>query len=90
MVCIAEWRATPGNNSFLDLFVQVSVGTLLAFTMVAISVLIVRYAPPDEMQMEGPDPGSLESLASQAGQSERDEDILGDPFGNGKENEYPF
>ncbi|XP_051191437.1 cationic amino acid transporter 2, vacuolar isoform X1 [Lolium perenne] len=64
---------------------MVSVGTLLAFTMVAISVLIVRYAPPDEMQMEGPDPGSLESLASQAGQSERDEDILGDPFGNVQE-----
>ncbi|KAM0838533.1 hypothetical protein ACQ4PT_060906 [Festuca glaucescens] len=64
---------------------MVSVGTLLAFTMVAISVLIVRYAPPDEMPMEGPGPGSLESLASHAGQSERDEDILGDPFGNVQE-----
>lgn len=28
-------------------FVQVSVGTLLAFTMVACSVLILRYTPPD-------------------------------------------
>lgn len=32
---------------FLSL--QVSVGTLLAFTMVAISVLILRYVPPDEV-----------------------------------------
>jgi solute carrier family 7 (cationic amino acid transporter), member 1 len=28
------------------------VGTLLAFTAVAISVLVVRYAPPNEMPME--------------------------------------
>lgn len=37
--------------------VQVSVGTLLAFTMVAISVLILRYVPPDEV----PVPSSLQS-----------------------------
>ena len=30
---------------------QVSVGTLLAFTMVAISVLILRYVPPDEVPL---------------------------------------
>jgi solute carrier family 7 (cationic amino acid transporter), member 1 len=36
--------------------VQVSVGTLLAFTMVAVSILILRYAPPDE----GPDPEYLQ------------------------------
>lgn len=30
---------------------QVSVGTLLAFTMVAISVLILRYIPPDEVPL---------------------------------------
>lgn len=35
---------------------QVSVGTLLAFTMVAISVLILRYVPPDEV----PFPSSLQ------------------------------
>ncbi|CAN1261688.1 Cationic amino acid transporter 2, vacuolar [Linum perenne] len=32
-----------------SLLPQVSVGTLLAFTMVAISVLILRYVPPDEV-----------------------------------------
>lgn len=36
--------------------VQVSVGTLLAFTMVAISVLILRYVPPDELPL----PSSLQ------------------------------
>ena len=36
--------------------VQVSVGTLLAFTMVAISVLILRYVPPDELPL----PASLQ------------------------------
>lgn len=43
------------------LFVQVSVGTLLAFTVVAISILILRYVPPDEVPL----PSSLrESIAS--------------------------
>ena len=35
--------------------IQVSVGTLLAFTTVAVSVLIIRYVPPDEV----PIPSSL-------------------------------
>lgn len=63
---------------------MVSVGTLLAFTMVAISILIVRYAPPSEMPMEGADPGSLESLASHTDHSEPVVEILEDPFGNVK------
>ena len=36
--------------------VQVSVGTLLAFTMVAISLLIIRYVPPDVVPL----PSSLQ------------------------------
>uniref|UniRef100_R7W6J1 Low affinity cationic amino acid transporter 2 n=1 Tax=Aegilops tauschii TaxID=37682 RepID=R7W6J1_AEGTA len=61
---------------------QVSVGTLLAFTMVAISLLIVRYAPPNDMPMGGVDPSSPESLALHTGHSEADEGISEGPFGN--------
>ncbi|KAE8721169.1 Cationic amino acid transporter 3 [Hibiscus syriacus] len=37
---------------------MVSVGTLLAFTVVAISILILRYAPPDEVPL----PSSLQQF----------------------------
>lgn len=43
-------------NMYLAFLLQVSVGTLLAFTMVAISVLILRYIPPDDVPL----PPSLE------------------------------
>lgn len=39
---------------------QVSVGTLLAFTTVSISVLVVRYVPPDEFSF----PSSLQQSIS--------------------------
>ncbi len=68
------------------LFVQVSVGTLLAFTMVAISVLIVRYAPPNEIATKVALPGSSESLTSDSGYSEPDEENSEDLLGNGNEN----
>lgn len=38
--------------------VQVSIGTLLAFTVVAISILILRYAPPEEVPL----PSSLQQF----------------------------
>ncbi|KAK7336301.1 hypothetical protein VNO77_16837 [Canavalia gladiata] len=44
---------------------MVSVGTLLAFTMVAISVLILRYIPPDEVPLP---PSLMDSIASVAKQ----------------------
>lgn len=44
-------------ESIIDLrYLQVSLGTLLAFTMVAISVLVLRYVPP----MEVPFPPSFQ------------------------------
>jgi len=69
------------------------VGTLLAFTTVAISVLVVRYAPPYEMPMEVALAGTPETLTSCSGHSEQDEQNLEDPFGNGNEkgdNSFPL
>lgn len=44
---------------------MVSVGTLLAFTMVAISLLIIRYVPPDVMPLPSSLQGSTDSLSLQ-------------------------
>ncbi|XP_021282168.1 cationic amino acid transporter 2, vacuolar-like [Herrania umbratica] len=52
---------------------MVSVGTLLAFTMVAISVLILRYLPPDEVPL----PSSLqESIDSVTLRYRRDSQVI--------------
>ncbi|PKA50914.1 Cationic amino acid transporter 2, vacuolar [Apostasia shenzhenica] len=42
---------------------MVSVGTLLAFTMVAISILILRYVPPDEVPLPSSLKESIESVS---------------------------
>lgn len=44
---------------------QVSVGTLLAFTIVAVSILILRYIPPDEMPLPLSLQQSFDPAASQ-------------------------
>ena len=47
------------------MLVQVSVGTLLAFTTVAISVLILRYVPPEEVPLISSLQESLDSVRLQ-------------------------
>lgn len=44
---------------------MVSVGTLLAFTMVAVSLLIIRYVPPDVMPLPLSLQGSTDTLSLQ-------------------------
>ena len=49
---------------FFFLGVQVSVGTLLAFTTVAVSVLILRYVPPDVVPLPSSLQKSIDSMSS--------------------------
>ncbi|XP_057437765.1 cationic amino acid transporter 4, vacuolar-like [Lotus japonicus] len=46
---------------------MVSVGTLLAFTTVAVSVLIIRYVPPDEVPIPSSLLSSVDPLVSHSG-----------------------
>ncbi|XP_062211962.1 cationic amino acid transporter 2, vacuolar-like [Phragmites australis] len=59
---------------------MVSVGTLLAFTIVAVSILILRYVPPDEVPLP---PLMRESFRlNQECAGEKARDPLGDENGN--------
>lgn len=49
------WKESGAND--VCFWLQVSVGTLLAFTIVAVSILILRYVPPDEVPL----PSSLQA-----------------------------
>jgi hypothetical protein len=60
---------------FMFFWLQVSVGTLLAFTIVAVSILILRYVPPDEVPLP---PSMQESFhLNQECDEERDRGLLG-------------
>lgn len=53
-------------------FLQVSVGTLLAFTIVAISILILRYVPPDEVPLPSSLQESIDSVSFYYNSQEED------------------
>ncbi|KAK4759025.1 hypothetical protein SAY87_020326 [Trapa incisa] len=70
-VPIKSTIATGVGSAILAFFMDVSqlagmvsVGTLLAFTMVAISVLILRYVPPDEVPLPPSYQGSIDFITS--------------------------
>lgn len=76
-------HATVSNikDSSLELkrvyfWLQVSVGTLLAFTIVDVSIIILRYVPPDEVPL----PSSLQAsfCLSQEDDEEKVKGLLGD------------
>lgn len=46
------------------MFIQVSVGTLFAFTTAAVSVLILRYVPPDEVPLSSSLQEAIKSVSS--------------------------
>lgn len=52
---------------------MVSVGTLLAFTVVALSILILRYVPPDEVPLPSAFHESIESVSSRYAGSDLEE-----------------
>lgn len=54
---------------------QVSVGTLLAFTMVSISVLVLRYVPPDEVPLPSSFREAIDSVCLHYGSSTNTVDI---------------
>lgn len=56
-----------GELLMASFYLQVSVGTLLAFTMVAISVLILRYVPPDEVPLPSSLQESIDSVSLRYG-----------------------
>lgn len=57
---------------------QVSVGTLLAFTMVAISVLILRYVPPDEVPLPSSLQEAIDSVSLRYGINNSPGDVSAD------------
>ncbi|ERM93567.1 hypothetical protein AMTRI_Chr03g149130 [Amborella trichopoda] len=58
---------------------MVSVGTLLAFTVVAISILILRYVPPDEVPLPLSLQDSIDSVAFRYNKKEIDGNNPEDP-----------
>ncbi|KAL0339913.1 UNVERIFIED_CONTAM: Cationic amino acid transporter 2, vacuolar [Sesamum radiatum] len=69
-----------GMNSFArfviaEIYLQVSVGTLLAFTMVAISVLILRYVPPDEVPLPPSFQEAIDSVSALRSMSNSPDDV---------------
>lgn len=62
------------------MWVQVSVGTLFAFTTAALSVLILRYVPPDEVPLSSALKESITSASLQSGRNIQESDSENPPL----------
>lgn len=65
-------------------------GTLLAFTMVAISVLILRYVPPDEVPLPPSFQESVDSITSRLSTQETTGKSFGVPAGTADDSKQPL
>ncbi|XP_020104632.1 cationic amino acid transporter 3, mitochondrial-like isoform X2 [Ananas comosus] len=65
---------------------MVSVGTLLAFTAVAISILILRYVPPDEVPIPSSLRESIESASLHSSSGDKNEGYSGNLVGTNNQN----
>jgi len=74
---------------YITFLLQVSVGTLLAFTMVAMSVLILRYIPPNEVPLAPSLKDSIASVLKRYSLSSSDTNV-GDVEANTSEHRKPL
>jgi len=74
---------------YITFLLQVSVGTLLAFTMVAMSVLILRYIPPNEVPLPPSLKDSIASVLKRCSLSSSDTNV-GDVDANTSDHRKPL
>lgn len=86
----AYWPNMDIMSDIVVFSIQVSVGTLLAFTMVAISVLILRYVPPDEVPLPSSLQDSIGSITSRLRTQDTIRKSFDAPAGTSEDSKRPL